>query len=509
MRRNILLIIIDQFRADLITGALSAAIDLPNLRAFRRESVAFDNHFTVTTPCGPSRASLLTGQYAMNHRSVRNGTPLAAHHATIATEARKAGYEPLLFGYTDTAADPDFLHPNDPELRSYEGLAPGFAEILRMRFEETGSWQADLKAKGYHLPASHFALFAPVADGGGRPAISDPALYRAEDSDTAFLADQTIKELAVREGKGWFATTTFIRPHPPFVAPAPYNTAYRPAAMPMPRRRASVAETRAAHPFYDAYFAAPSNHGLYIGFDGRLDVLPDADMAELRAVYFGLAAEVDAHIGRMVAYLKSSGQWDNTTVIITADHGEMLGDHFMWGKNAPHDGALKIPLMIRDPDHAGSAGQVVTEMTESIDTAATLLDLIDIPAPAAMNGQTLRPFLSGRAPDRWRDCIFAEIDLADPARDTIFQRHLGLPLRAANYAILREARLKYVHFNGGLPPLLFDLETDPGEARNLADDPAYRADLHRLAVKMLDHRMSFAHSAQSRRAITGAGVVEA
>ena len=82
-RKNILFILIDQFRADCVSGNLAAHVNLPNIRALQRDAVSFENHFSVTNPCGPSRASILTGQYAMNHRSVRNGTPLAAHAACL------------------------------------------------------------------------------------------------------------------------------------------------------------------------------------------------------------------------------------------------------------------------------------------------------------------------------------------------------------------------------------------------------------------------------------------
>ncbi len=97
-RGNILFIVADQLRADCVRGALAGSLDLPNLRALMADSVTFANHFTVATPCGPARASLLTGLYAMNHRSVRNGAPLDARHTNIALEARRGGYEPLLFG---------------------------------------------------------------------------------------------------------------------------------------------------------------------------------------------------------------------------------------------------------------------------------------------------------------------------------------------------------------------------------------------------------------------------
>jgi arylsulfatase A-like enzyme len=118
MAKNILLVVIDQFRADCLAmpASLSQSVELPNLRALMQDGMTFNQHYTVTTPCGPSRASLLTGLYAMNHRSVRNGTPLGNHHKSLGNYMRAVGYEPTLFGYTDTSADPDGRHPEDPDL---------------------------------------------------------------------------------------------------------------------------------------------------------------------------------------------------------------------------------------------------------------------------------------------------------------------------------------------------------------------------------------------------------
>jgi len=91
MANKILLFVIDQLRADCLIGSLAQTVPLPHLQALMSEATSFNQHYTVTTPCGPSRASLLTGLYAMNHRSVRNGTPLAKHHLTIGHHMRKAG----------------------------------------------------------------------------------------------------------------------------------------------------------------------------------------------------------------------------------------------------------------------------------------------------------------------------------------------------------------------------------------------------------------------------------
>jgi len=514
---KVLFVVIDQLRADCLSGALADAVALPNLRALMAEGVSFSSHYSVTTPCGPARASLLTGLYAMNHRSVRNGTPLEGHHTNLALEARKAGYEPLLFGYTDTSADPRGRHPNDPDLKNYEGLMPGFTEVVQMRFERHYPWVADLKAKGYVLPAAYYDLLRAVdpdsgpdsgpdcnTGGGGR--LNSPTLYRAEDSDTAFLTNETVKALSVRQDQDWFAHVTYIRPHPPLAAPAPYNDMYEPGAIPPAIYPTGIAEQMAVHPVFEAFFSEPSVKNLYVGFDGQLDRMTEADRQTLRSIYLGLATEVDTHIGRLLDYLRSSGQYDDTLIVVTSDHGEMLGDHFMWGKDSIYDAAFHVPLIIRDPHRRQHAGAVVDAFTESIDIAPTILDWIGQENPLGFDGRSLLPFIEGNIPRNWRDHVFCEIDLGDPVSLTRYQRHLGLHLARANLAILRERRFKYVHFNGGLPPILFDIETDPHELNNLAGDPSFAPELLRLSQRMLDHRMSYTAYTAPLMKLTGEGV---
>ncbi|MGI9365221.1 MAG: sulfatase-like hydrolase/transferase [Rhizobiaceae bacterium] len=506
--KKVLCVVIDQFRADCLQGALESELALPNLRALAQDSVSFNQHYTVVTPCGPSRASLLTGLYAMNHRSVRNGTPLQSHYATLGSELRKCGYEPLLFGYTDASADPFGKHPNDPDLKTYEGVAPGFSEIVQMRLETSSSWVGYLKGKGYDLPDNYWNLYAAIGEDGTRESaqICDPVLYAAEDSDTAFLTNRTIEELSARENQDWFALVTYIRPHPPLAAPHPYNKMYDPKGLSLPVRQNHLNDHMDCHPYFAANYAEPGNFHLYVGFDGNQKAICDEDVAALRAVYFGLATEVDHHIGRLIDYLHKSGQFDDTMIIVTADHGEHLGDHYMWGKHGPFDSALHIPLIIRDPRGRSHAAKSIDHFTESIDVAPTVLDWLGGEAPLAFNGRSLLPFVSAEPPANWRNHIFAEVDFSDPIHPSAAQKFLQLDQFQANYAVLRDERFKYVHFNGGLPPLLYDIKNDPQELNNLAGLDEYAADVSRLSRLMLDHRMTHADHATSRMKLMSTGV---
>lgn len=482
-RPNVLLVTLDQIRADAIFGPLGRCVALPTFARLAESGVVFDSHFGVTSPCGPARASLLTGLYAMNHRVIRNGAPLSSRFTNIALEARRAGYEPLLFGYTDVQADPSERPPADPDLHSYEGVLPGFRELAELRFDAPLEWPASLVAKGYTLPPHWFDLWRPVSADGGAPKLRDPALYRAEDSDTAFLTDRALHALDMRRGKPWFAHLTYIRPHPPLVAPAPYNTLVDPAMPPPP------VGGRPDHPFLKAWFSDTCQKGLFVGFDGDFAAMSAATTVELRALYLGLLAEVDRQFGRILDWLDETGQSGRTLVVVTGDHGEMLGDHGLWGKDSPFDPVFHVPLLVRHPDFGSRAGTHVQAITESVDIAPTILEAIGAPVPPEMDGASLSALLGGD--DRgWRDAAFAEIDLSSPGEPSRFQRSLGLGLAEANAAVLRETRWKLVHFNGGVPPMLFDLDADPDETRDLGADPAHAGEVGRLRAKMLDRRMA-------------------
>ena len=321
------------------------------------------------------------------------------------------------------------------------------------------------------------------------------------------MTDQTLRELSVRTNLDWFSTLTYLRPHPPLVAPAPYNSIYVPKELPLPPQPNSVEQMKAGHPFYKAYFDVPSNHGLYTGFDGCMDEMSGVTTAQLRAVYLGLVTEVDFHIGRILDYLRDTGQYDDTLIVVTADHGEMLGDHHMWGKSAPLNSAFHIPLIIRDPQNRQTAASEVNEFTESIDIAPTLLDWTNLPQPLAYNGHSLIPLIKGEKPDNWRTHMFAEMDLGDPVDHAQYHREFGTTPHQSSFAILQDNEFKLVYFNGNTKPLLFDMRSDPQEASNLASDPAHATQLLNMVQKMLDHRMTHAHHALSRISLTPQGLV--
>lgn len=243
-------------------------------------------------------------------------------------------------------------------------------------------------------------------------------------------------------------------------------------------------------------------------FDAPFDIhaLPESDRDAMRAVYFGLIAEVDAQIGRIIDYLKVTGEYDETLIIFTSDHGEMLGDHWCWGKGGFYDSSNHIPLIIRDPDTPKAArGRKVSAFTESIDLMPTILDWMGSPTPVENNGHSLKTWLAGGTPALWRKAIFWEFDFRNPVTER-YENALGLSPDECTLNVIRDRDFKYVHFTA-LPPLLFDLHKDPGELVNLADDPAYTRILADYTRRLLSHRMLHAERTMTNAMLSPKGVI--
>ncbi|WP_439514802.1 alkaline phosphatase family protein [Oceanibaculum nanhaiense] len=507
--RNILLITADQWRGDTVGAAGHPLVRTPNIDALAAEGTFFRRHYANASPCGPSRASLLTGLYPHNHRSIRNGTPLEARFTNIALEARKAGYDPVLFGYTDSAADPRELPPGDPRLETYEGVLPGFTVGQRMA-EDSKPWLASLKVKGYAVPGPGYAIYRPdpAAVTPDKGPTYAPARFRAGDSETHWLTDRVIEHLSMQGEEPFFVHLSYLRPHPPFIAPEPYHAMYDPAEVPPPLR-GDIAEEKGRHPLLKAMLEAIPQSAFFQPNGGTGEGLAAdmsaRDMRQLRATYYALLSEVDDNLGRLFGFLKREGLWEDTLVVLTSDHGEMLGDHFLLGKQGWFDGAFHIPLIVRAPGMPG--GRQVTDFTESVDVMPTVLDVLGLEVPDQCDGRPLTGFLEGQpAPEDWRDAACFLFDFRD-ARLPVLQEPLGLKADHCTLMGWRGERWKYVHFTA-LPPLLFDMAHDPQETRNLANDPAHAGVMLDCAQRLLSWRMEHEYGALANLMLGPGGVVK-
>ncbi len=488
-RPNILLVTVDQWRGDLLGSASHPFARTPHLDALAREATRFARHYCQAYPCGPARAGLATGLYAHKHRSVGNGVPLDARHPTLFTELRRAGYRPTLFGYTDTTLDPRGKPPLDPDNGDYENVCPGMA-VDTLLTERATPWLAHLRAAGYAVPdpdAGREGIFAQRGFG-------EPAVFAAEHSETAFLADRFLSWLSVAGAAPFCAHLSFIAPHPPFAAAAPFAGAVDPDAVSLPLRGATPEVESAQHPLAAALIAASDMRHFAPGLSGRARDADEATVRRVRAVYAGLAQEVDHHLGRIVAALRASGRWDDTAVVFTADHGEQLFDHWTLGKTGYHDQSAHIPLILRDPRPAsdGGRGRSVAAFTESVDLLPTLLALAGLDPPPNHDGASLLGFCAGQDLAGWRDEAHWSFDFRD-IRTRRFERLFGLPSDWCNLQVVRTERLKYVHF-AGQPPVLFDLVEDPHELVNRAGDPGARG----LRLEGLDRMMTWRQRHEDR-----------
>lgn len=482
---NVLFVTVDQWRGDSLGVAGHPLVRTPNLDRLARSGVYFSRHFAQAAPCGPSRASLYTGLYLHNHRVTLNGTPLDARFTNIALEARAAGYEPALFGYTDQTVDPRTVEPGDARLFTYEGVLPGFDAVVDLP-EHLGPWIAWLRDLGYDTPENPRDIYQP-AD-ASRPPFTAPTRYRAEHSEAAFLVGELTHWIDAQGDRPWFAHASFIRPHPPYIAPAPYNTMYDPARVPMPVRGATTAVEAAQHPLLAGALHVP-----------EIAAPRDEDeLRRLRATYYGMQSEVDAQLGRLLDHLERTALAARTLVVLTSDHGEMLGDHHVVEKFGYFDGSYHIPLIVRDPRPSAdpTRGAVVTDFTENIDVMPTILAAIGAPVPRQCEGHALTHYLRGETPHRVRRAAHWEWEFRDPLTHLI-EDAFDLTSDECNLAVYRDESFKYVHF-AGFEPVLFDLEADPDELVNVAADGAYASVVARYAQRLLSWRM-----AHTDRTLTG------
>ena len=498
MEKSVLFICADQWRWDCFGFMGHKCAHTPNIDKLASRSTAFRKHFTAIVPCGPALTSMLTGLYPFIHRSVYNGAPLDKRFTSIPLEARKLGYKPALYGYTDTSYDPRGLEKNDPRLFTYESPMYGFDQVCHLPEGNPELWADHLKQHGYKIKKSNELYNSRQAKKG------EGFIYKAweiptEHSDTSFLADRAVADLQ-NATEPFFMHISFLKPHPPFVVSEPWHSLIDPGSLEPPITHGTKQEMINHHPILKNMMARYDDENSYPS-EINFPELTGQDISRIQAVYLGMCAEVDSNIGKILKALDDSGQMDNTMIIFTSDHGEMLGDYWQWGKNGWWDQSYRIPLIVHTPN---CKTQLIDQMTESVDLAPTIINWLGGDIPADWNGRSLLSIVENtqfQLPPR--EFVVFEWDFREPYY-TDFIEKLKLAPEECNLTVIRSNEWKYVHFPT-FPSLLYNLNNDPYEKDNLASNPTYDSIKAEMAGKLLSHRMLHAERQMSNTKLTSTG----
>ncbi len=311
-----------------------------------------------------------------------------------------------------------------------------------------------------------------LASGWAMRHARKPARVREEDSETPYMTRRGLDFMREAGAEPWCLHLSYIKPHWPYIAPAPYNTLYGPDDVSAAVRAED--ERRDPHPVYGAFM----DHRVSRTFsrdEVRDEVIP---------VYMGLIKQIDDQMGVLFRDMTAAGLFDTTMIVFTSDHGDYLGDHWLGDKDFFHEPSVKVPLIIYDPSPAADAtrGSVCDDLVEAIDLAPTFLQLAGgDPAQQAhrLEGRSLLPLMRGERPPSWRRFTVSEYDYAmQPAA-----QKLGVAPADARLFMIADKRWKLIHAIG-FRPMLFDLASDPDELHDLGADPAHAGECERLEAAL-------------------------
>jgi len=491
--KNILFIMCDQLRWDYLSCYGHPTLGTPNIDGLAARGMRFTRAYVQSPVCGASRMSFYTGRYVQSHGAAWNGYPLKVGELTLGDYLRPLGVQTVLVGKTHMRADREAMERLGIDPSSIIGVRVaecGFDPYERDdglhavgpdgRYDpQVPRYNSWLNDKGY--PGDNpWHDWANAAEGEGNSLASGwamrhavkPARVAEADSETPYMTGRAMDFITEAGDRPWCLHLSYIKPHWPYIAPAPYNSMFGTADV-LPVMR-SEEERRDPHPVFREFMDLRVSR-TFARDDVRQQVIP---------VYMGLIKQIDDQLGRLLQFLESRGLLDTTMIVFTSDHGDYLGDHWMGEKDLFHDASAKIPLIVVDPSPAADAarGTVCAELVESIDLIPTFLEALGAdPAAQAhrLEGRSLAPFLHGEPPATWRRFAISEYDYAlQPAA-----AKLGVEPRDARLFMVADKRWKLVHAPG-FRPMLFDLANDPGELRDLGADPAHEGERHRLMAAL-------------------------
>ena len=420
--RNTVVIMSDEHKASALGCYGHTMVQTPHLDRLAARGTRFTNAYCNSPICVPSRASFATGRYVHQIGFWDNAMPYDGSIPSWGHRLRAHGHPVTSIGklhFRSTADDNGF----DDEIMPLH-VVGGQGDVLGMIREDA---------------PPHVAALQLAAEAG--PGQSS---YQDYDERITTSAVQWLQARAEKSGgKPWVLFVSLVCPHFPLIARPEWYGLYPEHAVPMPVQYAD--DERPSHPF----IRAMSEIAVY---DKAFD---EPSIRRAIAAYFGMVSYLDNNIGTLLAALERSGLIDTTRVIYTSDHGDNLGNRGLWGKSNLYEDAAAVPLIMAGPEIP--AGQVCHTPVSLVDCHPTILSWAGVPA------------------DRGdRDCPGVSLlDVAKghaPPRTLLSEYHASGSVTGA--FMIRKGPFKYVYY-AGMAPQLFDLESDPGEACDLGQDPGF------------------------------------
>ncbi|WP_309384600.1 sulfatase family protein [Cerasicoccus frondis] len=379
-RPNVLFLFTDQQRADSIRELGNAVMQTPHLDRLCREGTAFTSAFSPSPECVPARCSLITGAYV-------NQTGCASNAQAMPPEQVTPTFMSLLTGagYRTHGIGKCHFTPDSTAMRGFQ---------TRETSEEIIPADGQSDYFDYVAEQGYGHVMEPLGVRGEMYYVPQPAQQPAELCHSHWVADRTINFIEEQAGEDqpWLCYAGFIHPHPPFNPPNPWHKLYRAPDMPMPHMPIGFESLQC---FINRY----QNRYKYRdrGYDLNL-------LRCMRAYYNACVSFIDYQVGRILASLEATGELDNTLIIYSSDHGELLGDFGCFGKRSFHDAAAKVPLILRLPERF-KAGDQCNKPASLIDIATTICAAADVDRIDQFDGVDLADLANGACA---RDTVFMQ-----------------------------------------------------------------------------------------------------
>ena len=438
MKPNILIIMVDQLNGTLFPDGPADWLHTPNLKALAKMSTRFQNAYTASPLCAPGRASFMSGQLPSRTRVYDNAAEFCSDIPTYAHHLRRAGYYTCLSGKMHFVG-PDQMHGFEDRLTT---------DIYPADF----GWTPDYRKPGERIDWWYHNMGSVT--GAGVAEITNQMEY---DDEVANFAVQKLYQLSRgHDERPWALTVSFTHPHDPYVARRKFCDLYKDC------EHLEPVEGPYAYDDLDAH-----SQRIYKANDAAKFNITDEDVRKSRRAYFANISYLDEKIGQILQVLKDTRQADSTTIVFVSDHGDMLGEKGLWFKMNFYEGSARVPLMIASPQMEPG---LVTAPVSTIDVLPTLAEL------AGVDMEEIMPWTDGES--------LVHLGQGGERAAPVKMEYAA----EASYAPLVSLRYGKWKYNRCAldPDQLFDLEADPHEKINLADDPAHAGTLNSLRAKSED-----------------------